>query len=62
MQEKQKEPTEHDSKGMQLTRERLRIINESNAINIDVKITDLHDLDANQTGTQVIINIPFKRL
>jgi len=51
--------TEHNSKGMQLTRERLRIVNESISQNIDVKITDLNDVWPDQHGTKVIINIPF---
>lgn len=59
LREKQKEPTGYRSQGMQLTRERLNIINQSSSSDIDVRITDLSDVDPNQHGTRVTLRIPF---
>ena len=62
LKDKNETTNDYPSKGMQLTRERLRIINESISQKIDVKIIDLSDLEPKTHGTKVTIHIPYKTL
>jgi len=62
LKDKDETSSDYPSKGMQLTRERLRIINESISQKIDVEIADLSDLNPQAHGTRVTIHIPYKPL
>jgi len=59
LQLKKQNNTAHKSKGMQLTKERLRIINHAREKDIDVAVIDLHDSGLAGSGTQVTIHIPI---
>ncbi len=50
----------HKSKGIGLTKERLKILNELNAIKTELDIIDLYDAAGNSAGTKVILTIPYK--
>ena len=49
----------HKSVGMQLTRDRLRDLNNEANAKMSCIITDLEDKDGNALGTQVTIIIPI---
>jgi ligand-binding sensor domain-containing protein len=46
------------SMGMSITEERIKILNELNNMNTEVKIEDLEDPEGNSLGTRIEINIP----
>jgi two-component sensor histidine kinase len=48
----------HKSKGLQLVKERIDILNYNNSRKIELKIEDLEDEHGNHPGTHVIIKIP----
>lgn len=47
------------SKGIQVTRDRLELLNKSNDARLVLEIEDLQDVDGNPTGTLVHLMIPF---
>jgi sensor histidine kinase YesM len=49
----------HKSMAMNITKERLSILNKKTKRNISVKIIDLYDTNGKPTGTRVVLNIPF---
>jgi len=50
----------HGSLGMQVTRERLEILNEKTKEDVFFKINDLKDEEGNPIGTLVDLKIPFE--
>lgn len=56
---KSKSATKNKSYGMQITSERIHLINQLYKINTDVKIVDLRDEQQNAIGTKVEIQIPI---
>lgn len=50
---------EHKSMGMKLTTERIHLLNEINAYQYKIEITDLHDLMGHASGTKVEIYLPL---
>lgn len=50
---------EHKSKGIQLVKERIEILNFSNGRKIELKIEDLEDEQGNHPGTRVTVKIPI---
>ncbi|MBN2423861.1 MAG: histidine kinase [Calditrichaceae bacterium] len=48
----------HISKGMELTKERLKILNSGSDSTADISVVDLHLLDPQKNGTRVILKIP----
>jgi LytS/YehU family sensor histidine kinase len=55
-----KDISKHKSLGVQLTEERLEILNKQGKSNITFKITDLRDDTGIACGTKVELNIPFE--
>ena len=53
-------PAKHRSMGMDVTRERLEILNEKTHEKVHFSITDLKDKSGNPTGTRVDLFIPFE--
>jgi tetratricopeptide (TPR) repeat protein len=49
----------HKSMAMNITKERLSILNKKTKRNISVKIIDLYDANGKPAGTRVVLNIPF---
>jgi tetratricopeptide (TPR) repeat protein len=49
----------HKSMAMNITKERLSLLNKKARRNISVQITDLYDVKRKSNGTKVVLNIPF---
>ena len=49
----------HQSKGIEIIQERLRLLKQKTSKSADLEIIDIMDTDANPAGTRVIITIPF---
>ncbi len=49
----------HKSIGTQLVRERLEVLKQMDALNIQFEIEDVDDPETGQTGTRVIIKVPY---
>jgi len=61
---KEKQSKTHESAGMTITSERLKLIYRTNKIRHfnDIKIADLSDTDATKRGTSVTVQIPYKEI
>lgn len=55
---KSQQHIEYQSKGMNLTRKRIELLNKMNETNIEVEIKDLANEQGEATGTEVIVKIP----
>jgi ligand-binding sensor domain-containing protein len=55
---KSKQHIEYQSKGMNLTIQRIELLNKTNNYQIQVEINDLYNSQQNAIGTQVVITIP----
>lgn len=53
--------TVHQSMGMRITEDRVRILNNMNKSNLSVNIIDLHDPEGEPAGTQVDVFIPYMK-
>ena len=51
---------EHNSKGMQITGERLKLISAKNRMEVHFDVTDLYGSDGQPAGTRVEIAIPHE--
>ena len=49
----------HESLGMKVTEERIKMIRKSSNTKVEVEILDLKDTFGNPSGTKVIIKIPI---
>ncbi len=49
----------HKSMAMNITKERLSLLNKKARRNISIQITDLYDVNRKANGTKVVLNIPF---
>jgi hypothetical protein len=57
---KQEGNVPHQSHGMQITAERLQIVNDVYKVNATVAVTDLYNDEGAATGTRILINIQHK--
>lgn len=60
MEKKKKNSSKRKSHGLQVTKERLELLNEKRKTNISIKIIDLKDETGKAAGTQAEIIIPFE--
>ena len=60
MEKKKKNSSKRKSHGLQVTKERLELLNEKRKTNISIKIIDLKDGSGIATGTQAEVIIPFE--
>jgi ligand-binding sensor domain-containing protein/anti-sigma regulatory factor (Ser/Thr protein kinase) len=58
--QKSKDALKRKSYGMQITSDRIKLINNLYKMNATVTINDLKNVDGNATGTEVVIHIPVK--
>jgi LytS/YehU family sensor histidine kinase len=59
---KSKQALKKKSYGMQITEDRIQIINQTQNINATCIVEDIKDTNGNGAGTKVILTIPFKPL
>ena len=57
---KESDEKNHTSLATKITHERLRIFS-NKSTNYVLQINDLSDLDANLSGTEVVLNVPYKK-
>lgn len=50
----------HKSHGMQITAERLSVVNDIYHVNAGVNVTDLYNENNESTGTKVVVTINYK--
>ena len=60
MEKKKKNSSKRKSHGLQVTKERLELLNEKRKTNISIKIIDLKDETGKAAGTQAEVIIPFE--